>query len=106
VKKGFGSVRILDQVKAYRPNHLVTADDARALFGVVEMDKAAKGFLTTTSDFASRILTDPLLAKVIPSRIGLVNGEKLRENLENLYPSGGGHLLGFEDLCEDPGIVT
>ncbi len=25
---------------------------------------------------------------------------------EDLYPSGGGHLLGFGDLGEDPGIVT
>jgi restriction system protein len=30
VKKGIGSVRIIDQVKAFHPSHLVTADDVRA----------------------------------------------------------------------------
>jgi restriction system protein len=30
VKRGFGTVRIIDQVKAFRPGHLVTANDVRA----------------------------------------------------------------------------
>ena len=52
VKYGLGTVRVIDQVKAYGPNHLVTANDVRALLGVLHGDKASKGFLTTTSDFA------------------------------------------------------
>jgi restriction system protein len=47
VKKGLGSIRVIDQVKAYRPGHLVTADDVRALVGVLQGDGASKGFLTT-----------------------------------------------------------
>src|SRR5262249_35486802 len=31
MKHGIGSVRVIDQVKAYKPGHLVTADDVRAL---------------------------------------------------------------------------
>ena len=31
VKRGLGSVRVIDQVKAYKPGHLVTANDVRAL---------------------------------------------------------------------------
>ncbi|MGY3237966.1 HJR/Mrr/RecB family endonuclease [Bradyrhizobium sp. USDA 4472] len=31
VKKGLGSIRVIDQVKAYKPDHLVTAEDVRAL---------------------------------------------------------------------------
>ena len=47
IKKGLGEVRIIDQVKAYKPGHLVTANDVRALMGVLHNDGASKGFLTT-----------------------------------------------------------
>jgi restriction system protein len=82
--RGIGSVRVIDQVKAYKPGHLVTADDARALYGVLMLDGAAKGFLTTTSDFAPLLTKDALLGPVIPSRIELVNGKKLLTRLEEL----------------------
>lgn len=81
---GLGSVRVIDQVKAYKPDHLVTADDVRALYGVLMADGASKGFLTTTSDFAPRLPTDILLAPLIPSRIELINGKKLLTRLEAL----------------------
>ena len=61
VKKGWGSIRIIDQVKAYKPGHLVTADDVRALLGVLQADHSAtKGMVTTTSDFAPKIKEDKL----------------------------------------------
>ncbi|MDB5314057.1 MAG: hypothetical protein JWO38_8259 [Gemmataceae bacterium] len=82
VKRGVLSVRILDQVKAYKPGHLVTADEVRALAGVVSMDRAAsKGVVTTTSDFAPKIETDGLLAPLIPTRLELVNGVELARRL-------------------------
>jgi restriction system protein len=84
VKWGLGSVRIIDQVKAYKPGHLVTADDIRALVGVLHGDGASKGFLTTTSDFAPRIQEDPLITPFMPSRIELINGSKLFKRLEEL----------------------
>jgi restriction system protein len=84
VKHGIGSVRVIDQVKAYRPGHLVTAEDARALYGVVELDGASKGFLTTTSDFAPRLREDVLLRKALASRIELINGEMLLKRLKQL----------------------
>jgi restriction system protein len=77
-------VRVVDQVKAFKPGHLVSANDVRALYGVVELDGAAKGFLSTTSDFAPKIKSDPLLQKVIPSRIQLINGRELFARLEEL----------------------
>jgi restriction system protein len=40
VKKGLGSVRVIDQVKAYGPGHPVEADDVRALVGVLYGDSA------------------------------------------------------------------
>jgi restriction system protein len=84
IKKGLGSIRVIDQVKAYKPGLLVRADDVRALYGVVEADRASKGFLTTTSDFAPLLHTDKLLAPLIPSRIELINGKKLLARLEEL----------------------
>jgi restriction system protein len=84
IKKGLGTVRVIDQVKAYRPGHLVTAHDVRALLGVVQGDGASKGFLTTTSDFAPRLSADPLIAPFIPSRIELINGEKLLTRLQEI----------------------
>jgi len=82
--RDIGSIRVIDQVKAYKPGHLVTADDVRALFGVLLLDGASKGFLTTTSDFAPRIKDDPLLSLAMPSRIELINGLQLLERLDAL----------------------
>jgi restriction system protein len=82
---GIGSVKILGSVKAYKPGHLVTADDVRALNGVVFADpKASKGIITTTSDFAPRIASDPSIAPLVPTRIQLVNGLELQSWLADI----------------------
>ena len=84
IKKGLGSIRIIDQVKAYKPGHLVTAKDVQALVGTLQGDGASKGFLTTTSDFAPRIAKNPLIIPLMPSRLELINGPKLIARLEEL----------------------
>ena len=84
VKHGLGTVRIIDQVKAYGPNHLVTANDVRALLGVLKGDKASKGFLTTTSDFAPKLRDDILLEPFMPAQLELINGKMLLARLEEL----------------------
>ena len=84
IKKGLGSIRVIDQVKAYKPGHLVTANDVRALMGVLQGDGASKGFLTTTSDFAPLLRKDPLIVPFMPSRLELVNGKQLLAALEEL----------------------
>jgi restriction system protein len=79
VKKGMGTIKILGSVKAYKPGLLVKKEQVHALVGVVSLDPTAtKGILTTTSDFAPRILEDKYLAQAIPDKIELMNGEKLR----------------------------
>jgi restriction system protein len=71
-KRGVGSIRIFDQVKAYKPGHVVTADEVRAMLGVVTGGgNVSKGVITTTSTFAPRLLDDPYLAQYIPFRIEL-----------------------------------
>jgi restriction system protein len=84
IKKGLGLVRVIDQVKAFKPDHLVGANDVRALLGVLQGDGASKGFLTTTSDFAPRIRTDPLIVPHIPSRLELIDGKTLLAKLDEL----------------------
>jgi restriction system protein len=84
VKHGIGSIRVIDQVKAYKPDHLVTANDVRALMGVLQGDGASKGFLTTTSDFAPKLQDDPLIVPFIPSRLELINGSALLQRLKKL----------------------
>lgn len=84
VKKGIGTIRVIDQVKAFKPGHLVDANDVRALIGVLQGDGASKAFLTTTSDFAPKLPIDPLITPFVPSRLELINGEKLLKRLLEL----------------------
>lgn len=93
VKHGIGCVRFIDQVKAYAPRHLVTADEVRALIGVLSTDLGAtKAVLTTTSDFAPRIPDDPSIKPLLPYRLELINGRTLVEHLTRLagHPWAGG----------------
>jgi restriction system protein len=84
VKKGIGTIRIIDQVKAFKPGHLVNANDVRVLMGVLQGDKSSKGFLTTTSDFAPKLKSDPLITPFIPAQLELINGEALLARLKEL----------------------
>jgi len=85
IKNGIGCIRIIGSVKAYAPGNLVRPDDVRALAGVLHGDlKASKGIITTTSDFAPSIPTDPYLAPLMPYRLELMNGIKLMEWLNKL----------------------
>jgi restriction system protein len=83
--KGVGSIKILGSVKAYRPGHLVDAEACRSLIGVVNADqRASKGILATTSDFAPKIRSDPSIAPFLPTRLELMNGSELQKWLARL----------------------
>ena len=85
VKRGLYQVRFIDQVKAYKPDHLVTANDVRALIGVLQSDRrATKGIVTTTSSFAPKITSDDLISPYIPYRLELVDGEALLDRLARI----------------------
>ncbi len=85
IKRDFVTVRVLDQVKAYKRGHLVDANDVRALLGVLSGDhNASKGVVTTTSDFAPKIVDDPFIKPFIPYRLELVNGGELIRRLSRL----------------------
>jgi restriction system protein len=85
VRKGIGSIRIIDSVKAYKPGHLVGHDDVRALAGVLLGDpQSSKGIVTTTSGFAPGIATDPFLKPLMPYRLELMDGHALQEWFQEL----------------------
>jgi restriction system protein len=84
IKYGFGSVKFIDQVKAYNPNHIVTAEEVRALLGVLQAEQnATKAIFTTTSTFAPKIKDDKFIKPFLPFRLELINKEKLLERLAN-----------------------
>lgn len=76
VKRGVGSVRFLEQAKAYSPGHLVSHDDVRSMLGALATDPgASKGIVTTTSDFQPGITKpDSMFAPFMPHRLELKNG--------------------------------
>lgn len=79
VKKGICRIRIIDQVKAYAPWQRVSADDVRALIGVLASDlNVSKGFVTTTAEFAPKIYDDPSINQFIPYRLELRDGVHLK----------------------------
>jgi restriction system protein len=90
-KPGILSVRIVDQIKAYKQGHVVTADEVRAMLGVLQVDhNVSKGLVTTTSAFAPRIAEDSGLSAFMPHRLELRNGNDLRHWLLSL-PRGNDH---------------
>jgi restriction system protein len=84
-KPGVGSIRIFDQVKAYKPGHIVTREQVDSMLGVLTRDSnVSKGLVTTTSEFAPRLLEDESLKRLMPYRLELKNGRRLREWLIGL----------------------
>lgn len=72
------AIRVIDQAKAYALGHRVTANNVRALLGVLSSDlNVSKGFVTTTADFAPGILKDRSITPFLPYRLELRNGTQL-----------------------------
>jgi restriction system protein len=85
-------VRLIDQVKRYRPDRRVTAHDVRAMIGTLTLDPlATRGVITTTSEFAPGIAKDPAIQRLIPERLVLRPREPLLvwlDKLANEPPQG------------------
>jgi restriction system protein len=83
LKKGFGSVRILESVKRYTPKHYVKAKEVRDLLGALDSDrKASKAILSTTWKFAPRVKTNPKFTQYMPHRLELVDLPDLLDRLK------------------------
>jgi restriction system protein len=84
-KHGLGSIRIFDQVKRYKISRPVTADEVRALVGVISMaPNVSKGVITTTSTFAPTLLDDEDIRRWVPHRLELRPRSVLLPWLEGL----------------------
>jgi restriction system protein len=78
IKKGLYSIKFIDQVKAYKPGHIVKADEVRSLLGVLSGEQnASKAIFTTTSAFAPKLEDDKFIKPFLPYRLELVDQEKL-----------------------------
>jgi restriction system protein len=84
-KRGFGALRVIEQVKAYAPDRRVTADEVRALVGVLgsKLD-TSKGIVTTTGEFAPRLKDDPYLKLLMPYRLELRSVPELLDWFDRL----------------------
>lgn len=89
-RRGVGSIRIFDQVKAYKPGHVVTAEEVRAMLGVITgAQNVSKGVITTTSTFAPRLEADEYIRPYIPFRLELKPRHVLLPWLDELQKDGG-----------------
>lgn len=84
-KRGVGSIRIFDQIKAYKPGHVVTAEEVRAMLGVITgAQNVSKGVITTTSTFAPRLPEDEYIRAYVPYRLELKGRDELLPWLDKL----------------------
>ena len=82
----FGQIRIIDQAKRFDPKYKVSANDVRALIGVLHMQQnVTKAFVTTTSTFAPGIYDE--FKGLIPNRLVLRNGEQVNQWLTGIQNS-------------------
>ena len=84
-KRGVGSIRIFDQVKAYKPGNVVTAEEVRAMLGVITgAGNVSEGIVTTTSTFAPRLTEDEYIRPFLPYRLELKPRDVLLPWLDSL----------------------
>lgn len=76
------TVRILEQMKAYRRDRTVSAEEVAGFMHTVNSDRrATHGIITTTAKFAPLILKDARIAPHVGGRLTLVDGTELRAKL-------------------------
>jgi restriction system protein len=82
VKRGFMALRVVESVKRYTPGHVVTAEEVDALIGVIsKQPQTNKGIISTTWEFAPKIMDDPDIARLVPTRLQLLKGAELVKRL-------------------------
>lgn len=80
---GHGAIMIVEQTKAYSKGKVVTANDVRAMVGVLSTHpSASKAVITTTADFAPGVFGE--FANLTPTRLELRDGIKLIQWLKTL----------------------
>lgn len=89
-KTGIGSIRFYDQVKAYKPGHIVPAKEVREMFGVLNLHpNTSKALVTTTSQFAPGVFAE--FKSVMPHRLELKDRAQLLQWLQQIRRSSGSY---------------
>jgi restriction system protein len=89
-RRDVGAIRFFDQVKALSAGRRVTADDVRALVGVLAIEpNVSKGIVTTTAEFAPGIEKEPGIVALMPYRLELRSGKGLLEWLRDAHRRRG-----------------
>jgi restriction system protein len=87
---GAGSLafRVIDQVKAYGPNSIVSYETVNAIVGATATDYrgTSKCIVTTTGRFGPGVLGSPAIQALMPGRLYLRDRDQLLEELTG--PSG------------------
>lgn len=84
-RHGVGSIRFFDQMKAYKPGHVVTAEEVRSMLGVITgAANVSKGIITTTAEFAPRVRDDEYIKPFLPYRLELKARDDLLAWLDDL----------------------
>jgi restriction system protein len=82
-----GTIRFYDQVKAFKPGRIVTANDVRATYGVLCLHQnVSKAVVTTTSQFAPGVFDE--FKPIMPYRLELKDGQQLTRWLLELWRGG------------------
>lgn len=87
-KKNLGTICVIDSFKAYRPGRLVRADDVKTMWSVMQDDKSVVGIVSTNSKFEPRMRYDPFILQFLPSRLELIEGERLANILTDFNTAG------------------
>lgn len=98
--------KVLEQAKAHSPTNLVSANDVRAIFGVLRLDPSAtKALITTTSSFAPGVADE--FQKVIPHQLETKNGEQLLEWIRKILATRAVRIQRPEPkrIEPPPGII-
>jgi restriction system protein len=87
-KKNLGTICVIDSFKAYRPGRLVKADDVKTMWSVLQDDKSVVGIVSTNSKFEPRMRHDPFILQFLPSRLELIEGDRLANILTDFNTAG------------------
>lgn len=82
-QKGIVTVRYIEQAKKYKPGHVVTANDVRAMYGTLNLDQnCTKAVITTTSRFAPKVFEE--FRTAMPYRLELRSGQEIVPWLQSI----------------------
>jgi len=72
------SIKVIGSVKRYKPGRNVEYDHIRAMLHLAAQNDVSKAFIATTSRFPPKVLDYEDIVRAVPTRLELIDGEKLK----------------------------